>query len=49
MIQRLPAERREVVLGAMARAEREDIRKLAAYEPDLFVADLRTFFNTIRS
>ena len=33
LIQRLPAERREVVLGAMARAEREDIRKLAAYEP----------------
>lgn len=33
LIQRLPSERREVVLGAMARAEREDIRKLAAYEP----------------
>lgn len=32
LIQRLPSERREVVLGAMARAEREDIRKLAAYE-----------------
>lgn len=33
LIQRLPSQRREVVLGAMARAEREDIRKLAAYEP----------------
>ncbi len=33
LIQRLPAQRREVILGAMARAEREDIRKLASYEP----------------
>lgn len=30
--QQLPAQRRETVLGAMARAEREDIRKLASYD-----------------
>jgi len=32
LIQNLPPQKREVVLGAMAQAEREDIRKLAVYE-----------------
>ncbi len=32
LIQQLPAEKRSTVLGAMAQAEREDIRKLASYE-----------------
>ncbi len=32
LVQRLPAQKRETVLGAMAQAEREDVRKLASYE-----------------
>ena len=32
LIQRLPDEQRTTVLGALARAEREDIRRLASYE-----------------
>jgi magnesium transporter len=32
LIQQLPATKRETVLGAMARAEREDVRRLSSYE-----------------
>ncbi len=32
LIQQLPAEKRETVLGALASAEREDVRRLSSYE-----------------
>ena len=32
LIQRLPAEKQSIVLGALAFAEREDVRRLASYE-----------------